>query len=142
MPLPTFWHRATFSVVEVADLIGVPEDTLRTWLMRTPMNDFLGVRDGGRVWLSGQDAFFYLLVKHLSAGGVPVRTAMYAAAGYANDLEDSLPDEMLVVRTAGGKTTFELTFAPDLSKPALVLPLHELASDLIDRAARFYVEAR
>lgn len=143
MTLPTFWRRASFSVAETAEMIGVTEETLRTWLARNVISDFNGAKTGGRIWLSALDAFYFLLVRDFTGYGVPVRTAMLVAAGYANNASDALPGEHLVVRKAGdGKHTFELTYAPNVDEAAtLVIPMHRLATDLIDRAARVYVEA-
>jgi len=142
MHLPSFWRRACFSVSEAAELIGVPEMTLRTWLARAPFNDFLGAKTGGRVFLSGNDCFFYLLVKQFTTYGVPVRTAMYAAHGYADATMDTIPaDERLVVRRAGdGKWTFEAAHsAPDVgAETALVVPLLQTMLKLIERAAAVY----
>ena len=142
MTLPRFWRRGSFSVVETADLVGVTAETLRTWLARAPLPDFLGVKTAGRIWLSGLDAFYYSLVRELTAYGVPVRTAMLAAATHANDCDDRLPrEEYLVVRIDGDSINFRLTnIRPDDDRPALVLPIRAIAAQLIDRAAAVYVE--
>ncbi|MBP2445941.1 hypothetical protein [Rhizobium leguminosarum] len=137
MTLPAFWRQPSFSVVETADLIGVSEATLRAWLTRAPPGDFLGVKTSGRIHFSGRHLFYYLLVAHLSAYGVPIRTALHAAARHATD---ELPgEEWLVVKTAGAVTNFELAEdIPTTAAPALILPLRALAVGLTGRAAVVY----
>lgn len=138
--LPTYWGRASFSVAEVAELIGVTEDALRGWLARNPTNEFLGTRIAKRVSLSCQDAYFYFLVGELTAYGVPVRSAMHAAAGVALGASDNLPaDDYLVVRTNGGVSEFSLTDElPKDERSALVLPIRALAEVLIADAGEVY----
>lgn len=137
MNLPQYWARASFSIAEVAELIGVSEVTLRTYLARNPEPDFLGTREGRRVYLSCRDAFYYMLVSELSEFGVPVRSAMHVAARQA---AGELPDhDYLVVRAKGGISQFELTDdRPTDAHPALVLPIRALAEVLIDDAAKVY----
>lgn len=138
MQLPTFWRRASFTVAESAALIGVTEDALRGWLARNTFNDFNGAKTGYRLYFSALDCFYYLLIKHFTAFGVPVRTAMLAATGYANEATDDLPDNSyLVIRHGGvGKTEFESTLDPTFSaEPAAIIPMRALAEDLIAAAA-------
>jgi len=139
MTLPTFWRRASFTVSESAALTGATEDALRGWLARNINNDFNGAKTGHRLYLSAQDCFYYLLVRHLTHFGVPVRTAMYASAERANGAEYELPrDEFLVVRTDGSTTNFNLTSDPEFGKTTLVLPLRAIALDLLEAAAVVY----
>jgi len=143
MHLPPFWRQACFSVAESAELLGVPEMTLRTWLARAPFNDFLGAKHGGRVFLSGNDIWFYLLVKQFTTYGVPVRTAMYAAHGYADATMDTIPaDERLAVRRRDeGKWSFEMVDDPNFgTETCLVVPLWQTMLDLIERAAAVYAK--
>jgi len=137
MTVPAFWRAAEFSVAEMADLIGVSEVTLRTWLMRNPYPEFVGTKELHRVFFTAKQIFFYLIVHKLGAYGVPIRTAMAAASNYASD---GLPlDKWLIVRTDGTKTEFELAEdIPFLHEPALVLPLRALAIGMIARAADVY----
>ncbi|MBY3306172.1 hypothetical protein HFO04_25880 [Rhizobium laguerreae] len=137
MTLPAFWRQPSFSVAETADLVGVSEVTLRTWLTRAPPGDFLGTKTANRIFFSCREVFYYLLVAHLSDYGVPIRTALYAAAQHANE---SLPvDQWLIVRTARDVTEFELAEdIPATVAPALILPLRSLATGLIERAAVVY----
>lgn len=139
MKLPTFWRRASFTVSESAALTGATEDALRGWLARNIANDFNGAKTGHRLYLSGQDCFYYLILRHLTQFGVPVRTAMFAASQQANFAEERLPGhEFLVVRTDGQTTNFSLTSDPEFGKTTLVLPLRALALDLLDAAAVLY----
>lgn len=140
MQLPVFWRRASFSVAEAADLVGVTEETLRTWLARNTVNDFNGCKTGSRLYLSGQDAFYYALVSALTGFGVGVRVAMLSATQHANDASDELPDyAFLVVRREGGSTNFLLTNSPEFAgATALVIPIRRIAADLIERAAVVY----
>ena len=133
MELPIYWRRASFTVPEIANLIGVPNATLRSYMVRSPTNDFMGAKTGGRLYLSLNDGFYYALVAQLSAYGVPSRSAMHAAAGIANQCDDELPrEDFLVVRTNGGVTEFSLTSVrPADDRPALVLPIYALAEVLI-----------
>ncbi|MBX4894910.1 hypothetical protein [Rhizobium bangladeshense] len=137
MTLPAFWRQPSFSVVETADLVGVSEATFRAWLTRAPPGDHLGVKTHGRIHFTGRDVFYYQLVAHLSEFGVPIRTALFAAAQHATD---ELPgEEWLVVKSAGDVTNFELAEdIPAAAAPALVLPLRALAASLIERAAVVY----
>lgn len=138
MTLPAFWRRPSFSVAETADLVGVSEVTLRTWLTRATHGDFLGTKTANRIFFSGREVFYYLLVAQLAAYGVPIRTALFAAAEHAT--HDLPGDEWLIVKTAGDVTNFELAEdIPATAAPALILPLRALALDLIERAAAVYV---
>jgi hypothetical protein len=140
MTLPTFWRRAAFTVAESASLIGVSEDALRAWLARNVSNDFTGRKTGSRLYLSGVDAFYYLLVRHLAAFGVPVRTAMFTAERIAVSCDDAMPwSDFLLVRVDDQVTNFEHTNDPAFDgQPTLVLPLTRLMTDLIARAAVVY----
>ncbi|UYQ70659.1 hypothetical protein OF122_11295 [Pelagibacterium flavum] len=140
MTLPQYWRRASFTVPEIAKLIGTVDATLRSYMVRTPVDDFMGAKTGGRIYLSVQDAFYYFLVSELSAYGVPSRAAMYAAADIANQCDDHLPrEELLVVRISGGASKFHLTNErPTDDKPALVLPIRALAEVLIEDAKAIY----
>ena len=142
MTMPTFWRRATFSVAETAEIIGGTEDGLRAWIARNPINDFGGAKTGGRLWLSGMDGFYYLLVQALSLHGVPVRTAMLMAATIANDAEDGQPrHRYLLARVRGKKVEFHHTDNVDaLTETGLIVPLHELLATHIDRCAAAYVK--
>lgn len=137
MTLPAFWRQPSFSVVETSDLVGVSESTLRAWLTRAPLGDFLGTKTANRIFFSGREVFFWSLVAHLSDYGVPIRTSLFAAAQHATD---DLPDDRwLIVRTARDVTDFELADEiPVSTAPALVLPLRALAVGLIERAAVVY----
>lgn len=139
MNLPTFWRRASFTVSESAALTGASEDALRGWLARNISNDFNGAKTGHRLYLSAQDCYYYLVLRHLTQFGVPVRTAMFTAAQQANFAEEALPgDEFLVVRTDGTTTEFSVTDSPEFGKTTLVLPLRALALDLLEAAAKVY----
>ena len=141
MTLPSFWRQAAFSVVESARLLDVPEDTLRTWMARVPFNDHLGVKNGGRIFLSGHDLFFWSLVRDLSAYGVGLRTAMLSVQAIANAAAHALPNiEMMVVRkTAPDVWGFELVDDPEFtSSSALVIPLRALAISVIARGGVIY----
>lgn len=139
MELPSFWRRAAFTVAETAALIHVSEDTLRTWLARNVANDFSGVKEGGRIRMSAQDAFYFLLVRDFTGFGVPVKTAMLTATFQAQEVSRDLPlDPFLLVRANGASWTFELTDAPEFGAATLVIPLRQSMLDLIDRAAAVY----
>lgn len=140
MTLPSYWRQAAFSVAESAQILSVPEDTLRTWMAREPSGEYLGTRTGGRVFLSGNDLFFYALVREFTAYGVAVRSAMGAAAGIASFAIDALPPEKyIIIRRRVGVSEFEQTNAPDLDlRPAAVIPIRKLAEVLIERAAETY----
>lgn len=142
MSLPVYWGEPSFAVSEVAELIGTPEVTLRSYLARCPEGDFLGRRDASRrVHLSCQHAFYYMLVSELSEYGVPVRTAMHVAAGIAR-CDPAKMNDYLVVRTASGVSEFELTDElPNDTKPALVLPIRASAGVLIADAGQVYASA-
>ncbi len=139
MTLPNYWAEPSFAVAEVAELIGTPEVTLRSYLARCPEGDFLGNRDASRrVHLSCRQAFYYMLVSELSEYGVPVRSAMHAAAGIART-DPSDMESLLVVRSSGGVSEFSLTNErPADDRPALVLPIRALAEVLIEDAAIVY----
>lgn len=139
--LPSFWRRASFSVSETADLIGVTEETLRTWLARNVTNDFSGAKTGGRIFLSANDAYYFLLVRDFTGFGVSVRVAMLAAQQHAEEVGDCLPSEdFVLVRYENGKASFELTNSPEFhERPTLVVPLRQSMLHLIDRAAEVYV---
>lgn len=140
MTLPSFWRRAAFSVAEAAHILLVPEDTLRTWMAREPSGEYIGARERGRVFLSGNDLFFYALVREFTAYGVAVRIAMFTAAGIASFSVDALPPEKyIVIRRRVGVSDFERTNDPDLdARPVCVIPLHKLAEVLIERAEATY----
>ena len=126
-------------MAESAALIGASEVALRTWLARNISTDYNGAKTGSRLYLSGRDCFYFLLVRHLTHFGVPVRTAMYAAAEHVDATEDELPSEdFLVVRTDGATTTFSLTTRPEFGETTLILPLRTLAEDLIAAATVVY----
>lgn len=143
MTLPSFWRRAAFSVAEAADILAVPEDTLRTWMAREPSGDFLGLRQGGRVFLSGNDIYFYALVREFTTYGVAVRIAMLTAAPIAEfSTHDLPPEKYIIIRRRVGVSEFEQTSEPDLeTRPAVVIPLRKLAEVLIDRASGIYTGA-
>jgi hypothetical protein len=137
MTLPEFWRRPSFSVAECAELAGATEVTLRSWLARAPLGDFLGEKTSGRIFFSCREVFYWSLVAHLSKYGVPIRTALFSATQHATD---SLPlDRWLIVKTAGDVTDFSLAEdIPDIYAPALILPLRALAISLIGRASTVY----
>lgn len=141
MNLPPFWRQASFAVAEAAELLGVPEMTLRTWLARAPFNDFLGAKTGGRIFLSGHDIFFWALVRDLAGFGVSVRLSMLSAQSFADAARYDLPaDERLIVRKSGPEQwSFEIVDEYDLGAiSALVIPMRALAINLIERAAVVY----
>ena len=144
MTLPVFWRQAAFSVAESAEILSVPEDTLRTWMAREPSGDYLGARTGGRVFLSGNDLYFYILLRDFSGFGVPVRLAMGAAAGIASCAEDALPpDKFIIIRKQVGAAQFEQADEVDVSdRPAAVIPLRRQAEVLIERCAAVYKGSR
>jgi hypothetical protein len=134
MTLPAFWVRPSFSVAESAEIIGVSEAALRTWLARSTA-DRTGTKTEGRLWLSGADCFFYALVRNLTDIGVGVRVAMQAAEPLVPD--DDLPSHAYVIVTRdGGTTGFELADdVPAVEATAVtVVPIRNMARDLIERA--------
>ncbi len=136
MTLPSFWRVPSFSVEETAGLVGVPVVTLRTWMQRAPAGDFLGEKSRGRIHFSGREVFYYVLVSKLADYGVPIRTAMYAAASYATD---RLPlDDYLIVQNQGAVTNFELVDELPRQLNGAVIALRSQAIDLIGRAAKVY----
>lgn len=137
MTTPTFWRRATFSVAETAEMIGASEAQLRTWIARNPCNDFNGAKTNGRLWLSGCDGFYYLIVGALVGFGVPVRTAMFTAAQIATEAFEGRPlHRFLTVAIKDSVSRFSTTDAPDVdNNPALLLPLHDLHRDHMERCA-------
>lgn len=143
MQLPDFWLRPSFTVAEVAELIGASEATLRVWLHRSPVPTHLGQRNGRRVLLSGRDMFAWYLVGELLQFGVPFQSAVFAAADVARQVADQLPaGSFLVVRTEGGVSQFTLTSdEPSIDRPSLVLPIRGLAEVLIDDARAVYLTA-
>ena len=138
MQLPTWWGQPCFTVVEAAELAGVPEMTLRTWLARCPVSEFLGERQGGRVFLAAKHAFCFALVAKFTRFGVPVRVAILTAADFARGIGSSQPGEHLVVVVDGDRTSFDLTQAPDIKSAALVILINQLAQDFIANAATIY----
>lgn len=144
MNLPVWWRQATFSVAESAEILSVPEDTLRTWMAREPSGDYLGARTGGRVYLSGNDLYFYSLLREFSGFGVGIRSAMGAAAGIATYAETILPpDKYIIIRKQVGIAQFEQTDDIDVSdRPAAVIPLLRLAEVLIERCNSIYTGSR
>lgn len=133
MHLPTWWREAVFSVAETAEIIGVSEITLRTWLMRNPFPEFCGKKEGHRVFFSPQTIFFYALIHQLGSYGVPIRTAMAAASGYAD--HEFIFDEWLIVRSAGQHTQFEIAEDIPLTPvPSLILPLRAMAINVLAKA--------
>lgn len=141
MTLPSFWRQAAFSVAESAEILCVPEDTLRTWMAREPTAQYIGAKTGGRVFLSGNDLYFYALVREFAAYGVPIRTAMHCADGIASfSTHDLPPEKYIVVRNRGPISNFEQTNEPVIDdRPALVIPLRKLATVLIERCTEVYV---
>lgn len=137
MTLPAFWRQPSFSIAETASLVGVPVVTLRTWLQRAPSGAFLGRKTGGRIFFSGFEVFYYLIVNRLTDYGVPVRTAMHAASTWATE---RLPlDNYVVVRNEGDVTTFEMIDdLPPTIEAGAVIPLRGMAITLIGRAAAVY----
>lgn len=143
MTLPSYWRQAAFSVVESATILGVPEDTLRTWMARCPFNDFMGAKTNNRIFFSGSDLFFWSVVRDLSAYGVGLRVAMHSVQAIANSAAYALPNvELLVVRkTAPDVWNFEIIDDPDFtSSSALVIPLRALAIGIIGRGAVVHAE--
>ena len=140
MTLPSFWRQAAFSVAESAEILDVPEDTLRTWMAREPTAQYIGSKTGGRVFLSGQDIYFYALVREFAAYGVPIRTAMLCADGIASaSTHDLPPEKYIIVRNSGAVSNFKQTNDPTVDdRPALVIPLRVLASTLIERCTATY----
>ncbi len=139
MTLPPFWRRAAFSVAEAADILDVPIDTLRTWHAREPSGDFLGAKTGHRVFLSGNDIYFYALVRDFTAYGCPTRAAMGAAAGIARFATDDLPPEKhVVIRRRSSSTEFAHTNDPNLDHSVAVIPPRSLAQEIIERCAATY----
>jgi hypothetical protein len=120
-----------------AFLVAFAEDRVRPWLARNVSNDFNGAKVGNRLWLSGNDAFYYCILRELIAFGVPVRTAMYSAEPIANAATYAPPvEEYLLVRTRGGTTDIEVSDSPNISeRPTLVIPLRKMWERLLDRAA-------
>ncbi|QFY60358.1 hypothetical protein FZ934_07880 [Rhizobium grahamii] len=137
MTLPAHWRQPSFSVAETADLVGVSEPTLRTWLTRAPSGAFLGKKTANRIFFAGFEVFYYLLVNRLTDYGVPVRTAMHAAATWATE---RLPlDNYVIVRNEGEVTNFELVDdLPPTIEAGAVIPLRGMAITLIGRAAEVY----
>ncbi|MEQ1406147.1 hypothetical protein ABK249_14495 [Neorhizobium sp. Rsf11] len=143
MTLPSLWRQAAFSVAESADLLRVPEDTLRTWMARCPFNDFMGSKTGGRIFLSGNDLYFWSIVRDLSAFGVGLRIAMLSVQPIANEAAYDLPggDLLVVQMKERGVWSFERTASPDVTcASSVIIPLHEVAIDLIGRAAAVYAK--
>lgn len=141
MTLPSFWRQAAFSVVEAARIIEVPEDTLRTWMGRCPYNDFMGLKTGGRIFLSGHDLYFWSLIRDLAFFGVGIRVAMLSVQNIASEAAHRLPNvEKLVIRKLGtDEWQFEIVDDPDfVERSALVIPLRSLAISIIGRGAAVY----
>ncbi len=137
MTLPNFWRRAAFSVAESADILDVPIDTLRTWMAREPSGDYLGAKTGNRVHLSGNDVFFYALVRDLTAYGCPTRAAMAAAAGIAELATDELPPEKPIIIRRRARST-EFVDSDDAKHSVAVIPPRALAEEIIERCAAVY----
>ncbi|SCB41719.1 hypothetical protein [Rhizobium multihospitium] len=137
MTLPIFWRRADFSVAETADIVDVPEDTLRGWLARNLVPEFTGVKSGSRLWFSAHDALYFAILRELTAYGVSVRPAMREAGSIANNTADGeLDHEYMIVRTNGAATDFEMTDAVVIDdKPGAVIPLRGVLERVLDRAA-------
>lgn len=138
MTLPRFWRRASFSVDETAEIIGVSSDCLRGWLARLPTNDFAGLKQDGRIWLSGQDAFFFLLVATLTVWGIPVRDAFREAGKLVEDLDDGIDESTYIAVTSrAGEWHFEPWALEEYGPtPTLIIPMHELYSQHIEQCAR------
>lgn len=141
-----FHLAASFSVLEAAAIIDVPEDTLRTWHARNPTK-YLGEKQGHRVWFSALEIYFYAIVRDLTAFGVPVRTAMYEAARLADDADESngpLRDEAIVVRTKGGVTNIENVTtgtAGNVKESSLFVPLRALWDGVTTKARDIFAKA-
>lgn len=140
MNLPSFWRRGTFTVPEVATLTGRPEATIRTYMARTPIIDFMGMKQNGRLYLSAQDAFYFWLVAELCQHGIPARPSMLSAAPMVNDIYDELPKYgYLVVTHRNGVASFELTDEPSFDeRTTVVIPLRKAVERLIEKAAEIY----
>lgn len=138
MSAPRFWRRATFSVDEAAEIIGVSSDCLRGWLARLPFNDFAGLKQDGRIWLSGQDAFFFLLVAALTQWGVPVREAFSRAREITDDMYDGPEgDPVIAVTSRAGERHFEpWVFEEYGPTPTLIIPLRELYEEHLERCGK------
>lgn len=141
MNLPLFWRRASYTVAEAAEILCLPQDTLRTWMAREPTGDFLGTKNGGRISLSGNDLFFYGLLSQLTEYGVPVRTAMHTTHSIVKFCTDRLPvEKFLVVQKYATFFNFSLTDDVDIGeRTSLVIPLQTYAARLIDKCAEVYV---
>ncbi|WP_028748016.1 hypothetical protein [Rhizobium mesoamericanum] len=141
--IPAFYRQACFAVSETAGIAEVSEDTLRTWMARN-VTDYTGQRkDGRRLWFSAHDAYFFALLRDISAYGVSIRVAMYNAARLADDAIDIPPicDEVLVVRTEGDVSGFQLisrTEMVEVDKASLYIPLRQVWQRVMERAAATY----
>jgi hypothetical protein len=139
MNLPPFWRRASFSVAETAEIIGVNEDCLRGWLARLPTNDFAGLKQANRVWLSGQDAFFFAMLSTFTIWGLPVREAMQRAGDLVNDMDDGPTVSAVTVTSSAGAKHFEPWVLEEYGPtPRLVIPVDELFRDHLERCAAVY----
>lgn len=145
MTLPVFWRRASFSVAEAAGIAAVSEEQLRGWLARNPSNTFAGAKVGSRLFFSGQDIFYYRLVRELTRFGVSVRVAFRTAEIVADATDDELPVEKFLIATEyGALHDFRHTDEPDIDyRTSLVIPVRRLAEIAIERArAVFATEGR
>ena len=120
----------------------MPEANLRAWLARCPIPERLGRKMGPRLWLSASDAFYYLLVRDLTDLGVGVRSAMLMAETLVP--ADDLPaHRYLIITRSGEKTTLASVDEPRLQvgRTVAVMPIRDLAKDVLDRAAVVHAEA-
>ncbi|MBB6299419.1 hypothetical protein [Rhizobium leucaenae] len=127
---------------ETADIAEVTEDTFRTWLARN-VSEYVGRKDGHRLWFSAHEAYYFALVRDLTAYGVSVRIAMFNASRLADEAIDFSPirDEVLVVRRDGEKTEFRLLSRCEMAevdRASLFMPLAKIWQRVIDRAAIHY----
>lgn len=137
MSPPPFWRRASFSVDETADIIGVSRDCMRGWLARLPFNDFAGLKRDGRIWLSGQDAFYFLLVSVLTMWGVPVRVAFQEAGAIVDEMDDGPQFGKLVVTSREGERHFEpWVFEEYGPTPTLIIPIRDLYEGHLERCGK------
>lgn len=134
---PAFWRQPCFRVREVADLIGVDEGTLRTWLARAVVFDFIGRKSRGRIYMSARDAFYWLIVRDLIGTGMACRTAMLAAASHAY----AQPARYLIATRDGARSTLESSDAlPDSVTTSVVIPLSSHLEALLRQAGEIYAQ--
>jgi len=141
---PRFYHDPVFSVVETADLIGVQAAHFRTLLARAG-SQYIGLKQGARVLFTAHEVYLAAIAAALVRFGYTPDAAFRVAFDITGRTSEAVPDPdagaRLTAETAD-KFTVECNQAlAELGPPAepsVVLPLHAMWRDLMDRCGALY----